>query len=405
MRLSKRNSSFIMLFVIYSVLMLINCILTGSPYSAWHSGRVGAYASSIVFTFNIAYVLLFSVVIVFMLKGCHTYIRNNAYLLCGICIITGFFNRQIFKYTNTYMFDVLMIFLISNLALNDVVSAKKQLRNIEFRFISRIIIFSLLFGLILTLLGGGKYGYLPFDFTRSSRGEVTWWVILFLPVLSCIITVIKKMNNEKIVILSVLASITFIIVLSTSSRTIILLYMVVVAMYVFSQKLSAKKLMFIVIGFIGVLLLWSKIWGFFTLGGSNSVEVVLNGRFGLWKVYWKCFLQNPILGYGPGVYVDKSIGASSEIGLLKDITHYGILFGIVLLIIIVRGIISSIRIVRNYHRFSRYDIFIALINIVSVITFIQQHARIFQFSDYLCWYSIFYMNAVRVSEDVEKEVG
>lgn len=391
----RKNSSLMNLLVIYSALMLINCILTESPYSAWHSGKVGAYSSSTIFTFNIAYVLLFSVVVVFIVKGFHIYKHNTGYYLCFIIIFSGLLNGNLFNNYNTYFFDTLMFFLISNLALKDALHSDRDFCDKEFGTIGVLISTSLIIGLLLTVVGNGKYGYLPFDFTRASRGEVTWWVILFSPVLLVIITTIKKMNNDRIWGYYILSGITFIVVLSTSSRTMILLFLITMVLYAISQKFTTKKIVFVILGILSLLILWERIWGFFSLG-SNSLETVLNGRYGLWELYWKAFLSNPIIGHGPNVYIDASVGAYSEIGLLKDLTHYGIFFGVISIFLIIRGVLIALKVIKNYTAFSKFDTMLAFINIVSVITIIQQHARILQFSDYLCWYSIFYMNALHL---------
>lgn len=398
----RRNSSLIIILIVYSFFMFIDCVLTGSPYSAWHSGKVGAYASSTVFRFNIAYVLLISVVITFILKGLRIYKRNVAYLLCLIIWLSGVINGKIFNNFNTYFFDSLMIFIVSNLAYADITYNYDDDQNVEFNSISKIIAISFIMGLLLTIFGKGKYGYLPFDFTRSSRGEVTWWVILFIPVLLCIVTTIKKIWNEKAGLFLSLSVIAIVVVLSTSSRTQILLFMVVLLLFFISQRLSVKKLFFVVCGLFLISVLWSRIWGFFTLGSDNSLETILNGRYGLWQVYWEAFKSNPIIGYGTDVYVDSSVGASSEIGILKDITHYGISFGIVFVWFVVKGIRNAYRVIRNNTSFNKRDIFVAFLFFVSVVTLMQQHARILQFSDYLCWYAIFYMAIIDTKDLIEK---
>ena len=398
----RRNSSLIILLIVYSIFMFIDCVLTGSPYSAWHSGKVGAFSSSTVFRFNIAYVLLFSAIIVFIAKGFRIYKRNIGYILCLIIILSGVINGKIFTNYNTYIFDSLMIFIVSNLAYVDIAFNYHENQNEEFNLFSKIIAASFVMGLLLTIFGNGKYGYLPFDFTRSSRGEVTWWVILFIPVSLCIVTTIKKIRNEKVGLYLVSSAIAIVVVLSTSSRTQVLLFMVVLLLFFISKRLSRKKFFFIALGLVLISVLWSEIWGFFTLGAGNSLDTILNGRYGLWQVYWEAFKSNPIVGYGTDVYVDSSVGASSEIGILKDITHYGISFGIVFVWFVVKGIRNAYRVIRNNTSFNKRDIFVAFLFFVSVVTLMQQHARILQFSDYLCWYAIFYMAIIDTKDLVEK---
>lgn len=390
----RRNSSLIILLIVYSIFMFIDCVFTGSPYSAWHSGKVGAFSSSTVFRFNIAYVLLVSAIIAFILKGLLIYRRNVGYLFCLIIIMSGVINGKIFTNYNTYFFDSLMIFIVSNMAYVDIAFNCDENQNEEFNLISKIIAISFVMGLLLTIFGNGKYGYLPFDFTRSSRGEVTWWVILFIPVLLCIVTVIKIIRNEKAWLYLAFSVIAIVVVLSTSSRTQVLQFIVVLLLFFISQRLSGKKLFFIALGLVLISVFGSKIWGFFTLGAENSLETILNGRYGLWQVYWEAFKSNPITGYGTDVYIDSSVGASSEIGLLKDITHYGIVFGILFVCLVVKGIGNAYRVIRNNTLFNKRDIFVAYMFFVSTVTLMQQHARILQFSDYLCWYAIFYMSKI-----------
>lgn len=409
--ITRKNSSFIMMLIIYSILMLINCALTKSPYSAWHSGRVGVYSSSTVFAINIAYVLVLSILITFAWKGFHIYKRNIGYLLCFVIFLSGIWNGRLLMNPKTYVFDILMLFFLSNLARNDSVTNISCDQNKEFRSLGKIAAFSLIGGMLLTIFGAGKYGYLPFDFTRDSRGEVTWWVILFLPVIMCIITVIRSMEDEKNGFYLILSMISVVVVLSTSSRTYMVIFLVVAGLYVVSQRLSYKKFLLILLGAAGMILMWPRIWGFFTLGGSSSVETVLNGRLGLWAVYWDAFKSSPIVGYGTNVYIDPRIGASSEIGLLKDITHYGIFFGIITIWLLARGIRNSYGVIKNYALYNKYDLLMAFLFFVSAITMIQQHARVLQFSDYICWYSIFYVNTlnkkrmcIEVGENYEQRI-
>lgn len=390
----KYYNSIVLVFFLYSLLMFFNCLLTKNAYSALHSGKVGPYSSSIYFTFNPAFLLLLVIFFVFYIKGFTIYRKNCAYLFEIIILFSGLLNGALFKYPKTYLFDILSIFFTSCLAIMDFNLYRKK--NNDFIFFSKYLSLMTIFGFILLLIGKGKFGILPFEFSRLSRGEVTWWVILFIPVQLLAITLINIMKNEKNLFQIFLTFFTCIIVLSTSSRTSIFLFILLGLIFIYSRKLSAKKILIVLFFCILMLIFADKIYSFFMLGSKNSIKVILNGRYELWYVYWKEFFKNPFLGQGPNIFIEDSIIARSEIGILKDIVHYGIIFGIIFLYTALKAFFNSLKIIKKSYLFPKKVIFMAMIFFVSIITIIQQHARILSFSDFLCWYSLFYMANIKI---------
>ena len=137
---------------------------------------------------------------------------------------------------------------------------------------------------------------------------------------------------------------------------------------------------------------------FFFLGNStinaSNVEDVLNGRFDLWMFYWDTFCDNIFVGAGPNALsenVAAYLEATSEVGILKTAASYGIIPAIIEIYLIICSFMTLRKIIKDYTAYSRYDLFVAFLFIANVILIVQQHARIQNYGNLGCWYSMFYM--------------
>lgn len=384
---------------IYTLIMLLNSIITPSAYSALHSGHVGSYSSSTTFRLNPAYLLLFTMFMVIIISR-NVYINNIAYILVAIIVASTVLNVTIIQYYSYYLLDIVALLCVSNLAKED--SSVIRDKNQNFERLTNYILGLLVIGFVLLLIGHGRFGILPFEFSRSSRGEVTIWSLFYLPaILFSILFARFKKNypNKKVVIITMFVGI---VVLSTLSRVTLLLFIVLFAVYWIERKSDFNKYILSVLVLIGAILMYSQIKEILTLGENEvslqSIERILNGRFALWKYYWEAFISHPIIGCGAAIsssdlYV--KIGAASEVGLLKNIAQYGMVYLIAIMYILIVSIKNFMIAIKNVDSLGIYDVFMMNIFVVAIATLFQQHARILNMGDFIVWYAIFYFYEFR----------
>lgn len=401
----RRDTNFYRFTIAFVILILFDCLITPSAYSALHSGRVGSYASSTTFTLNPAYILLLCALVAFF-TDLHIYKKNIGYGLCITILLTGLLNRSLLTDTNAYLFDAISIFTVSTIAMSDALRKNsgmidggggENIYDIDFQVISKIILVLFVIGLALVYIAPGRFGVLYFQFTRSARGEVTIWSMFFVSVLLLIIAIIKTSKKEKAKLYWIIAIAACIITISTSNRTLVLLYLICIFLAWIEQRFDIKKMIGLIaigiVAFVG----YEHISDFFLLGQqqvTGSLGTVLNGRLGLWQYYWELFISHPIIGYGQvsiSEQLSSTLGASSEIGILKSATNYGIIFAIIELYVIIRAIINSITVIKNSNNYDSFDHMMTFLFWCSFPLIIQQHARILNFSSFIFWYTSFYM--------------
>ena len=401
----RRYTNFYKFTILFIILMLFDCFITPSAYSALHSGRVGSYSSSTTFTLNPAYILVLCVVFVF-LTDIRLYKNNIAYWLCITMLIAGVLNNSIFSDFKTCLFDTISILIVSTIAISDAFGKNESTINsvnyesifdADYRSITKVMLALFFAGLALIYIAPGRFGVLYFKFTRSARGEVTIWNLFFVSILLLIIAINKSILKESAKFWWIIALTACFITLSTLSRTQVLLYLICLAIAWIEQKFDIKKLIgLIVIGII-ILIGYEYILDFFLLGQqqvSNSLGTILNGRLGLWQYYWELFISHPIIGYGQvsiSEQVAVSLGASSEIGILKSATNYGVIFAIIELYVIAKAVKNSFNVIRDSHNYDSFDHMMTFLLWCSFPLIIQQHARILNYSDFLFWYTTIYM--------------
>ena len=130
----------------------------------------------------------------------------------------------------------------------------------------------------------------------------------------------------------------------------------------------------------------------------QSIERILNGRFALWKYYWEAFISHPLIGCGAAISsgdLYAKIGAASEVGLLKNIAQYGMIYLIAIMYILIVSIKNFMIAIKNVDSLGIYDVFMMNIFVVAIATLFQQHARILNMGDFIVWYAIFYFYEFR----------
>ena len=169
-------------------------------------------------------------------------------------------------------------------------------------------------------------------------------------------------------------------------------------MYVY-MILKNKEIIYLVVPILLLVIVTSDFFAETILLGNNTINqgnlnVILTGRYELWEFYWSVFCDNWLFGAGPNVLSEQMmnmLNATSEIGILKTVTSYGIIFGIIEIGIIVIGWKKMIIVLNTPSYYTNYTKLICFLFVTNILLLMQQHARIQSYPDFLCWYSMFYM--------------
>ena len=194
----KNYNIFFKIYYVYIIFMGMNFFLTPNPFSALHSGRAGHGSDFFSDSFFIipAYIVLTSICIVQILEYKFTYSRR-VLIACFFMILSGVITGVIFTETITYLYNIIIIIGVSSLALLHYTNLEKY--NSDYVKISKHLTIFMIIGVILALVFPNRYGWLPFEFSRESRGEVTLWNVMgifsIFPAISIIIfNKYKKIN-------------------------------------------------------------------------------------------------------------------------------------------------------------------------------------------------------------------
>lgn len=398
MKIFNLQLSFTKVFILLFLFTLLNFFLTPSPYSALHSGRTN-FSNSENFTLNPAYLLLFSILIGWFTTRRFPIKGIGLYLL--ISILISFVANFSITGINTYLFDAFSIYFTAIMAFYD--SHRVLASTNDYSVIKRICIIFCFIGFILVILFNGTYGYFSLSMSRENRGEITLWVILCIPLLLLSLSFVDYLKRERTLKLLTLAIISCLITVMTGSRAPLMTYFVCVLL-LFYGKIRSSKLFILLIPII-ILVIATSSWFQSTmlLGNSSlnadSADEILNGRFELWQLYWEALTKNWIFGAGPNILPSNYTGAGSEIGILKSITHYGIIWGIVECWMIFISAKKGIAILKSNTFYSSFTLLMCFVFFSNVILLFEHHARIMNVSDFLFWYSMFYLYQIKINSN------
>ena len=379
---------------------LLNFVLTESPYSALHSGRTNVGLSE-SFYLNPAYLLIGVLLVVFIYKKDHS-INRFGIALSILILITLILN---FKYSdiNSYFYDIISIVLVASIAAQDAKNDRAEIleSRCDYDLLKKATLYFVIIGFLLVGFANGNCGYLWLEMSRDNRGEITMWIMLNLPIFLLSLSLIDKIvdNNSKLLLL---AFIVMIINILGGSRTPLMTSAVCLFFFFYSRIKNKKVVAFLLLIMLLLLSSSSYLKNIFFLGNdtidASNISDVLNGRYELWWYYWNVFVDNWLFGTGPNILTEQDIaylGASSEIGILKTATSYGVLFASIEIYIIIVGIKKTFQIFRNPKIYSKYTILVCFLFVSSSILIVQQHARIQNFLNFIFWYSMFYIYNVK----------
>ena len=211
--------------VIYYLGMTVVFFLTSSPYSALHSGSVGPEVAvySKEFFISPAYIILGAE----FLSALFVIVRIKpilpsvwvGLLLSLATILSGIVNGSLYTHILTYIYNSVSICFACMLATHD--SNNTCLTDTDVRLFGWVWGALSLAGFGLTLAFPYRYGYVPFEFSRSSRGEITYWLVLCLHLLmpiACMLAFYARLSERWL--LALFSAFVTIVSLSTVSRSV-----------------------------------------------------------------------------------------------------------------------------------------------------------------------------------------
>ncbi len=388
-RTINKNTNVIFLTIIfYTIIMTFNFIFTNNPYYAFHNNGDAGIGNQYKFMINTALILITILLIVVTIFIQNIYISKLIFTYFFILLITGILNKGIFTNTATYIYNVIIITLVMSIAyyLN-----KIEIKDIKLKWGIYIYILIFFIGIFLAILYPFKYGYLPFEFSRSTRGEITLWNLTSFYAIFPILSILLFRKYRTIFPLIVLF-ISLIVVLSTASRSILLVMLLPILVYTFSSIDLKSKIIFILSLCILTGIFFNKIVDYFLLSDSTDVT---NGRLILWEYHFNHFLKHPFIGNGAFFlkrYGDYKGVADSEIGILSVFSENGLFAGLIIIFIFFTACIGAFKVFRNIKKTNNKDVFIALVFIALLPGVLDRFSRVLILDDFLFWISMFYLS-------------
>jgi len=390
--MSDTHTTFRRLYVLTVSILIVNFFLTSNPYAASHSGRIGATGVDDKHFLAPAYLILIGLTAVAVMYQRVLLLDYRVITAILVMLVSGLASSTIASEAVTYTYNALAFILCSSVAI--VMGGTSLDVSIEeTKALLRFLNLLLIAGVILALAYPGRYGSLPFEFSRlSSRGEVTLWNYTAITVVysSFAIAAYHKFRLIHPLIISLLA---FIVILSTYTRTPLLIMSLPFIIYVLFLSKPIIRVSAVLLGVTGCVLFSREVAKFFLVTDGGDAT---SGRLQLWEYHWNYFLKNPLLGNG--AYFQSTLGnysgdATSEIGILKMYSEFGLLFGAIMTYLIVKAVINGLRVLRNVGQAHFMDLFLALTLISMVPNLVQTYSRILSMEDMVFWLSVFYLSA------------
>ncbi|WP_070328414.1 hypothetical protein [Exiguobacterium aurantiacum] len=399
---SKRGIFFSFYFT-YAFLMIVNFFLTPNPYAALHSGKAGyqSLVHSTSFFINPAIILLISLLIVWSIVDKKAIFDIRILLLISLMWISSLYNNLIVSSFTTLAYDSIVFLLVSIFALN--LQKNKDGQNFTFKTLNKVLIiitFIVILGFILTLLKPNVYGYLPFEFSRLSRGEVTLWNITSVFLIYTTLSIIAY-RKFKIKVYLFISFFILIIIASTMTRSLILLTVLPFLIYVFFLSKPIVKALFVLLSILFISIIFKiGITNFLMTGldsaGNFSLEIFLNGRLELWSFHFNEFWKSPFLGNGVGFMKESfySADAVSEVGLLLFFSEKGLFYGLLISYFLLTALFRSIKILSGKSNSNSTDLqlFMAIIFLTMLPNFLQDYGRILNIEDAIFWSALLFLN-------------
>jgi len=388
-------------YVLYS----IDFFMTKNPYTAYHGGQAlfDVVDRSTTFKFNTAYILIITLVfalIFVIIKNNYKIILCKEMIFIVIIIVSSIMNGSFEISASSTIYNIISILVTMLLAQYE--NRKSEISDLsinKLRSLWKITIFLLIFGAIIAIWRPYVYGYFQLAFSRSTRGDLTFWTLLGLNIWTNVISIVLLQYTSKIKYLLPILILMF-IQFGFSNRAALITLVIPFSIYLISNKKKNSKIIIIIFVLFLFIAGNSIIYNFFFFGKGNAIDTVLTGRLALWEFYLNSFLQHPFFGAGVNLSTSSLYTgyALSEIGVLKWFGEYGIFAGLFLVFLMIKAFIYALKIIFKFsNNINSICIFDLMMSYFYVGTFImmlvEAYSRILTFTDFFVWFSMFYLLA------------
>lgn len=405
----RRNQSLLNILFLLFFLNTINFFLTSNPYRAIHSGRT-AYESAYTgssFWISPAYIVLG----VSMICAVWLLIKNRSILIDKIhltfsfsFVIASLINGSVFSSPVSFLYNLLMYIITFVLASTIAVfhETENTINDESIIRFNNIILLLVAIGILFAYIQRDRYGVINFGFSRRTRGEITYWLFLGLHVIA-IASSLTAYVKYRLIKYLVPAAIVLLFQLAFANRMGIVYIVVPLFVYLlFGTKASKRILVLIVVVFL-VLVFWEELLALMGIetGISTSYVSFMNGRSVLWGYCLDELKKHLFFGAGLNITSQASYtgGAVSEVGLLKLFAENGVFVGILHVLMLGIGIYHAVNVIRlsKMKEMDTLDLFCAFYIISCFIPIIfESHSRILNITDFLAWFSMYYMYKRRI---------
>lgn len=391
------KSTFIGMVSLFSLAMLANFLLTPSPFAAFHATDLPGTTQPATYFIAPVYLLLTTGTLITLWKA-RIALLPSAFLLTLLTLASGFANGLLVTNFRTYGAAALLTVLASSLAL---IEARAQfIRQLtpSLRLFMRWLSVLVVLGLVLAILYDRRFGVLPFEFSRTTRGEVTLWnltgLLVIFPTLALVAHRRLKMRYPL-----VLAAVMLLVIASTVTRAAILTVALPIIIYfVFRLKDRARTLAYVVLAW-ALILIWQPVLSLFASAGGNQSLDATSGRADLWEFHYETFVDNWLFGAGAMITSrasDYSGVAKVEVGLLAWFSENGIFFGVLMTALVVRAVATAVSLLAAGDKPGDLQFAFSIMLLTMTPSLLEKYARILTIEDFIFWFLVFFFNSHRM---------
>lgn len=373
--------------------MTMNFFLTPNPFSAAHSGRAGLGTSDSFFI-TPAYIVLLSLFLPLIVQR-KIILDYKMIIAVFLLILSGIYTEAILSNSKTYVYNILSFLTVGSLAVVSFIN--RGIGEFNVLKLAKTLTFILVFGILLAVIFPLRYGYLPFEFSRVTRGEITFWNITGVLILYPTVAILAY-KKHKVKIFIVISLLMTLIILSTATRAHVVMSLLPFIIVLFLNAKPVYKLLVTIFTLPVLPLFHRPIIAFFSGQNANYSYDITNGRFELWSYHFEAFLASPL--FGNGAFFKERAGnyfglAQSEIGPLLWLSENGILFGSVMVIFLIKAIHIALRLLKKGKGITDTEFFFSVVFLSMLPNIVQTFGRVLNVEDLIFWFSVFYLNCYK----------
>jgi hypothetical protein len=395
--LSPKKSPFITVYYFLLFGLVVNFFITPNPYSAGHSGGAGRWAavSSESWTLNTAVIMATALLIALALRvrAIHQESFYLSWFIALYLLINSVVTSGVSVNPMTYIYTAFSFCVVI------ILSKKEAVRSYGFneRFFLFLVLSLYLLSLALAIIRPGVWGWVPLEFGRETRGEMTLSKIAGLQLI--LLPAFLAFNRGKKSFIIILMSLLFFVEVSFNTRLTIYKFIAPVVLFFYASTLrKTSRSQYISFSFVFLFLAFIFVYFLFYMGylsfNIRDIEDFTTGRAELWVFNFEVFLSNVLFGFGPNAQsiLGYAGSATSEIGVLAAFSHYGIFFGVFQVCVVVMSCRKAFFIISTRNEISRISIFFSLIILTYLpIWLFFSGWRILSIESFIFWYAVFHL--------------